>query len=209
MRKISKNFLPVLLIVTWAVWFPQIGWGQGGGGDISGVAGILVDPEGVLQLRTYEDPNGALMRSRISAAKAALPQDIRQRSPMRKVSLNRLERALSDAIENNRQPDDAMRYLAGLTRLEYVFYYPQTQDIVIAGPAEGWVNDASGRVVGMNSGQPCLELQDLIVALRTFAPGSLDDTVITVSIDPTQEGLHKMSKSGQNTLFFCSYIVSG
>ena len=190
MRKSSKKFRAVLLLFIGTVWMPQMGWGQGGE-DISGVAGILVDPEGVLQLRTYEDPNGTLMRSRISAAKAALPQDIRQRSPLRKVSLNRLEGALSDAINNNRQPDDAMRYLAGLTRLEYVFYYPETQDIVIAGP---WVNDASGRVVGMNSGQPCLELQDLIVALRTFAPGSLDDTVITVSIDPTQDGLQKMQQ---------------
>ena len=49
-----------------------------------------------------------------------------------------------------------MRYLAGLTRLEYVFYYPETQDIEIAGPAEGWVVDASGRVVGMESGLPWL-----------------------------------------------------
>ena len=193
MRKNSKAFSTVLLFV-WAAIFPQIGWGQGTPGDVSGVAGILVDPEGVLQLRTYEDPDGSLMRSRITAAKAALPQDIRQRSRLRKVSLNRLEQALSNAIENNQQADDAMRYLAGMTRLEYVFYYPETQDIVIAGPAEGWVTDASGRVVGMQSGQPCLELQDLIVALRTFSPGSLNDTVITVSIDPTQEGLQRMQQ---------------
>ena len=193
MRKNSKAFSTVLLFV-WTAIFPQIGWGQGTPGDVSGVAGILVDPEGVLQLRTYEDPDGSLMRSRITAAKAALPQDIRQRSRLRKVSLNRLEQALSNAIENNQQADDAMRYLAGMTRLEYVFYYPETRDIVIAGPAEGWVTDASGRVVGMQSGQPCLELQDLIVALRTFSPGSLNDTVITVSIDPTQEGLQRMQQ---------------
>ena len=193
MRKNSKAFSTVLLFV-WTAIFPQIGWGQATPGDVSGVAGIRVDPEGVLQLRTYEDPDGSLMRSRITAAKAALPQDIRQRSRLRKVSLNRLEQALSNAIENNQQADDAMRYLAGMTRLEYVFYYPETRDIVIAGPAEGWVTDASGRVVGMQSGQPCLELQDLIVALRTFSPGSLNDTVITVSIDPTQEGLQRMQQ---------------
>ncbi|MEC7695463.1 MAG: DUF1598 domain-containing protein [Planctomycetota bacterium] len=201
MRKSSNLFTPVLLVVFWAACSPSISWGQAGGGgggniggDLSGVAGVLVDPEGVLKLRTYEDPNGALMRSRINAARAALPQDIRQRSPLRKVSLNRLEKALADAIDNNRQPDDAMLYLAGLNRLEYVFYYPETQDIVIAGPAEGWVHDASDRVVGIHTGQPCLELQDLIVALRTFSPGSLDDTVITVSIDPTQEGLQRMQQ---------------
>jgi len=194
MRQSSKKVIAFLVLLGWACWVPQLGFGQAGVGQnaINQTSGILVDPSGVLQLRTYEDPNGNLMRARIAAATAALPQDIRRRSPLRKVSLNRLENALADAIKNNRQPDDAMRYLAGLTRLEYVFYYPETRDIVIAGPAEGWVNDASGRVVGMESGQPCLELQDLIVALRTFAPGSLDDTVITVSIDPTQEGLRKM-----------------
>ena len=196
MRQSSKKVIAVLVLLGWACWAPQLGFGQAGVGQnaINQTSGILVDPSGVLQLRTYEDPNGNLMRARIAAATAALPQDIRRRSPLRKVSLNRLENALADAIKNNRQPDDAMRYLAGLTRLEYVFYYPETRDIVIAGPAEGWVTDASGRTVGLESGQPCLELQDLIVALRAFAPGSLDDTVITVSIDPTQEGLRKMQQ---------------
>ena len=189
MKHSSIKFLAVLLS---AALLPQLVFAQGGG--TNGVAGILVDPSGVLQLRTYEDPNGQLMDARIAAAKAALPQDIRRRSPLRKVSLNRLEQALAESINNNQPTADAMQYLAGLTRLEYVFYYPETKDIVIAGPAEGWVTDASGRVVGMESGQPCLELQDLIVALRAFSPGSLDDTVITVSIDPTQEGLRKMQQ---------------
>ncbi len=31
-----------------------------------------------------------------------------------------------------------MRHLAGLTRLKYVFCYPESGDIVIAGPAEAW-----------------------------------------------------------------------
>jgi hypothetical protein len=193
MRKSSKKLIAVFILLGWGACAPQVSWAQVGG-SLNSSAGIVVDPEGVLQLRTYEDPNGALMRARISAATAALPQDIRRRSPLRKVSLNRLESALAEAIDKNTQPDAAMRYLAGLTRLEYVFYYPATQDIVIAGPAEGWVSDASGRVVGMKTGQPCLELQDLIVALRAFAPGTLDDTVITVSIDPTQEGLQKMQQ---------------
>ena len=31
----------------------------------------------------------------------------------------------------------------------YVFYYPDSKDIVLAGPAEGWVPDLSGRIVGL------------------------------------------------------------
>ena len=37
-----------------------------------------------------------------------------------------------------------MQFLAGLTRVRYVFYYPETKDIVLAGPAEGWAADAAG-----------------------------------------------------------------
>ncbi|MEC7696322.1 MAG: hypothetical protein VYA11_04425, partial [Planctomycetota bacterium] len=83
MRKSSNLFTPVLLVVFWAACSPSISWGQaagGGGGNNNlgggdtGIAGVLVDPEGVLKLRTYEDANGALMRSRINAARAALPQ---------------------------------------------------------------------------------------------------------------------------------------
>ena len=156
--------------------------------------GVIVDGQGVLKLRVFEDPGGRLMRERIAAARAALDQDVLRRSQKRMVSINRLEAALQDVLDNNRQPTDAMRYLAGLTRLEYVFYYPETRDIVVAGPAEGWVKDPSGRVVGMHSGQPTLELQDLIVALRTYAPEAAEDTIISVSIDPTQEGLQRMQQ---------------
>ena len=146
MRKSSKKLIAVFILLGWGACAPQVGWAQVGG-SLNSSTGIVVDPEGVLQLRTYEDPNGALMRARIYAATAALPQDIRRRSPLRKVSLNRLESALSAALDKNTQPDDAMRYLAGMTRLEYVFYYPATQDIVIAGPAEGWVSEDRKSVV--------------------------------------------------------------
>ena len=174
-------------ILSLGILIPEISSGQ-----TEALNGVLVDGHGVLKMRTYEDPGGRLMQERIAAARAALPQDICRKSPLRKVSINRLEAALENAIANNRQSTDAIRYLAGMTRLEYVFYYPETKDIVLAGPAEGWMKDASGRVVGLESGQPCLELQDLIVALRAFAPGSLEDPIITVSIDPTQEGLQRM-----------------
>ena len=40
-----------------------------------------------------------------------------------------------------------MRYLAGMTQLRNVFFYPDTGDIVIAGPAEGYMPDFSGRPV--------------------------------------------------------------
>ena len=153
-------------ILSLGILIPEISSGQ-----TEALNGVLVDGHGVLKMRIYEDPGGRLMQERIAAARAALPQDICRKSPLRKISINRLEAALENAIANNRQSTDAIRYLAGMTRLEYVFYYPETKDIVLAGPAEGWMKDASGRVVGLESGQPCLELQDLIVAPTGFFPG--------------------------------------
>ena len=43
-------------------------------------------------------------------------------------------------------PLGALGSLAGLQRLQYVFFYPQQNDIVIAGPAEGWLEDAAGHL---------------------------------------------------------------
>jgi hypothetical protein len=82
-----------------------------------------------------------------------------------------------------------MRYLAGLLRVRYVFFYPETGDIVLAGPAEGWMTDLAGRVVGVTSGRPVVQLQDLAVALRAFPPGGEPTPNIGCSIDPTQNGL--------------------
>ena len=60
-----------------------------------------------------------------------------------------------------------MRFLAGLQRVRYVFAYPDAKDIVLAGEAEGWLVNDAGEVVGQTSGQPVVQLDDLMIALRT------------------------------------------
>jgi len=152
-------------------------------------AGVEVDAQGVLQKRVYADPGGQLMRQRIAAAKASQRPEVAAFSKLRKVSINRLERAIQ---ENGGALTDEMRYLAGLLRVRYVFFYPESRDIVLAGPAEGWVTDPAGRVVGITSRRPVIQLQDLVVALRAFAPGREPTEVIGCSIDPTPEGLSAM-----------------
>jgi hypothetical protein len=161
-------------------------------------AGVLINAEGVLSVQIYADPTGQLTRQRVAAARGDLAADIAESSDLRKVSLTRLEAAIADRLATSSGLGDEMLNLAGLTRLKYVFYYPDSGDIVVAGPAEGWMTDASGRTVGIESGQPTLKLEDLIVALRMYAPETADvknDTsshVIGCSIDPTQEGLARM-----------------
>lgn len=174
-------------------------------------AGVLVDADGVLRKQIVPDPGGRLAKERITAAKASLNPDITTFSKLRMISLNRLEAALE---ARQGVPSEEMRRLAGLLRIRYVFYYPESKDIVIAGPAEGWYTDASGRIVGMTSGRPTIELQDLVVALRAFPPGGKETDLIGCSIDPTQEGLAAMQRflhkiGGRATPDQTPYIVQG
>jgi hypothetical protein len=54
--------------------------------------------------------------------------------------------------------------------------------------------DPSGRPIGFVSGRSVMELQDLIVALRAFPASGERANVISVSIDPTKEGLQRMQQ---------------
>lgn len=157
-------------------------------------SGVAVDADGVLRRLTVNDPTGRLTRQRIQDSMARLDSDLAQRSSLRKVSLTRLARQISQAIDEGHGPDDAMRHLAGLTRIKYVFYYPETQDIVLAGPAEGWMDTGAGRVVGLHTGQPVMELQDLVVALRAFPPSEKSSPLVHCSIDATPDGLQRMQQ---------------
>ena len=159
-----------------------------------GAGGVDVDAEGVLKTRTMRDPSGQLTRQRLAEARRTLDADLARPSKLRKVSLNRLEAALGEQIRLNAGPTEDMKHLAGLTRIQYVFFYPDTGDIVIAGPSEGYFIDADGRSRGMETGQATLLLDDLIVALRAFPPAADGPKVIGVSIDPTQEGLKQMQQ---------------
>jgi hypothetical protein len=171
------------------------GGGAGGGGTIGAgpTSGVAVDADGVLRRVTVADPTGELSRQRVQEAFQRLDENVVRRSPLRKVSLTRLERVLKQRLAEGRGADDAMRSLAGITRLEYVFCYPESGDIVIAGPAEPWGQAPSGRMQGIETGRPVLELQDLVVALRAFPPGADNNKpFIFCSIDPTEEGLSRM-----------------
>jgi hypothetical protein len=168
--------------------------GGGGGGAANGVAGVDIDAQGVLRKRVVADPSGMLSKRRAEAARAMLPADVARKSESRKISLTRLEKRLGELLAEGKSPTDEMKYLAGLTRVRHVFYYPETKDVVIEGPAEGFMPDLAGRIVGLQSGAAVLELQDLAVALRAFPPSGGGAPVISVSIDPTQEGLARMQQ---------------
>jgi len=157
-------------------------------------AGVIISPEGVLRVKQFTDRSGDLTRTRIAESKARLGAELAKVSPLRKISLQRLEAAVAERLAAGKEPTDEMKALAGLTRVQYVFYYPESKDIVIAGPAEGFFADFTGRLLGLASGRAVVELQDLAAALRAFPPAGKQAHTIAVSIDPTQEGLARMQQ---------------
>ncbi len=159
--------------------------------------GVAIDADGVLKLRTFAAPDRSLLRRRLEAAKATLPAGVLSRSKMRKVSLTRLEAAIERRLAAGETPDDTMQHLAGLQRVQFVFAYPDSGEVVIAGPAEAWIEDASGRTVGVTSGRPVLLLEDLLVSLRAYAPGSRDNPFVGCTINPTQAGLARLQQFQQ------------
>ncbi len=140
------------------------------------VGGVSIDARGVLT-KIRADELNELKRER-QAAFAAVPADLKD-AGLRKVSLRRLEAAIAELKKNGTPLGDDVRYLAGLQRIQYVFVYPDQQDIVIAGPAEGWKLNALGDVVGETMGEVIrnttakLAPQDLaamIAYMRSLAP---------------------------------------
>ena len=86
-------------------------------------------------------------------------------SPLRMVSLPRLEKQVQLAWPPAGSPAKRC-VLAGLQRIQYVFVYPETGDLVLAGPAGDWRPGPEGPHRRRRTGRPVLRLDDLVVVLR-------------------------------------------
>ncbi|MCA9271136.1 MAG: DUF1598 domain-containing protein [Planctomycetales bacterium] len=154
------------------------------------VGGVKIDPEGVLGPRTAKD--ASLHRAEVLREMKAVPDELGGKTELRKISLKRLEAVIADALKNKLGvlPDE-VKYLAGLQRIEYVLVFPEDNDIVLAGPGEGWKVGESGEVVGVTTGRPVIQLDDLLVAFRTA--DSARRVGISCSIDPSEDGLNRLN----------------
>ncbi len=178
-----------------AVWDDtQQGLGAGSGntgptdGTINGhISGVSVDPNGLMHNLSQTEVNGRLQALGMRARQAALNDDMSQPSSFRLVSLTRLEQAVAEQIASGRPVVTSMKHLAGLTKVEYVFVFPESGEIVIGGPAEPWAYTNQGLAVGQSSGRPTLQLDDLVTVLRTFS--NAGDGMFNCLIVPRQEGL--------------------
>ena len=145
------------------------------------VVGVSIDANGVMTAREFRDVDNR-MAANLAGARRNLSAKIQQRSALRKISLKRLEAAVKAKLAAGDSISQEMHVLAGLLKIQYIFVVPADNDMVIAGPAEGWVDDLAGRKVGLTSGMPTLLLEDLLVAMRTFSPNANLNTWVAVSI---------------------------
>ncbi len=113
-------------------------------------------PGSVAEFRTgvFVDSEGALKRAEATAAPATQEDDLElvrraakhadgnqnahRVSNLRKISLTRLERAVQLLAAEGRRPSEEMQFMAGLERIKYVLVYPESGDVVLAGPADHW-----------------------------------------------------------------------
>lgn len=156
----------------------------------SAVGGVSIDTEGVVREPDVESRKMLLaaLRKDIGKVRPELSLPV----PMRKISLRRLHDAIQDAFTSGvGQLPDEIKYLAGLQRIEYILVYPEQNDIVLAGPGEGWKVDKHANVVGVTTGRPVLQLDDLLVALRYVHDARTKG--ISCSIDPTPEGSQRLN----------------
>lgn len=151
------------------------------------VGGISVNAQGVLS-NSEKDHNG--LRQMLLDNLQAVPGLLNEPAKLRKISLRGIEAALAELVATQGRLPDELRYLAGLQRIEYVMVDREHNDIVLAGYSEGWKVDARGNMIGVTTGRPIMQLDDLLIALRTAAAAAHGG--ITCSIDPTSEGLARV-----------------
>ncbi len=191
LSKFTQRLLLAALVVSCVASSASAQFGFGGFNNRLGVVGgVSVDAQGALTNATQQDRSGALqsLRQAVQAPGGSLAEA----TELRMVSLSKLQREIAQAMAADKPLSDEVLYLAGLQRIEYVFVYPEQNDIVVAGPAEGWVVRQDATVVGRTTGKPVLQLEDLLTALRTTEAAR--QQAISVSIEPTPEGELKLNR---------------
>ena len=177
-----------LAILAAALTIPNLAFAQ--------VGGVYIDAKGMLRQTAALSQDARLKMLQAQAVVQPKSRILANGSSLRKLSLKHLEAAVVRALKDPNVGGDyrklpaELRYLAGMTRLQYVFFDPANKDVLIAGQAEGWKQSPTGEVVGTKTGRPVLHLEDLIAALR-YAFDTNQKSFIGCSIDPTAEGFKR------------------
>ena len=146
-------------------------------------SGVFVDGAGtVKRLKKSKQVNWEQLRRQLNPSVG----DSKSNTQLRKISITRLERQLEMLAAQGKPINDELRYLGGIYEVQYLLFYPETNDIVLAGPAGPWRYDIQGRAINIETGRPVLYLDDLVVCLRNAFE---NDGKFGCSIDPTEDRL--------------------
>jgi hypothetical protein len=181
-------FLLFCLLMLAAV--PPAARAQGFGfGFQQPVGGISIDPAGIV--RVLDD---TLLEESMRTLKQVIADTKLPAEPiaMRHVSLAGIVAAVRRAADQAAPLAPDMLLLGGLERITHVIVVPESQDILLAGPADRPVAGTGGTPVAQRSGRPLLRLEDLIVALRAFEQSRGGG--ILCSIDPAPAGLARLQE---------------
>ncbi len=153
-------------------WSTTVG-GNGTTGTISIASnGVLFGVNALASAIAVENSKKRLNAAAELARTANHNSDVRATSSLRMVSLPRLDKEIRRLLADGRPISADLKTIAGISQIKYLFVFPETQDIVIAGPASDWQFDGSGRAISTEFGRPTLNLDDLVTLTRTFDKGS-------------------------------------
>ena len=164
--------------------------GQGLGTIQAYPAGVFVDATGTLKkIKIAKSNKATLIRDR--ARRDSGNRSAVWKTDLRMISLTRLEKAAQLLAAQGKPIPDTMLNLAGIYQVKYLMVYPETGDIVIAGPAGPWKLDQERRPVNVENGKPVLQLDDLVVCLRNAWE---NNGKFGCSITPRKENLAETKK---------------
>ena len=152
--------------------------------------GIDVDSEGRIRPLSQEELNtlGKMMEDVLEP----IPPEKNQKATLRKISLKKLDAFVKTVVDKQEYLPDAVRYLGGLTNIDYIAAVPEEHDLLLIGPAEGWHADHAGNIVGNHSGMPIVMFEDFLTALREWNR-PIPPKTIACSFEPAQEILTKLA----------------
>ncbi|MDZ4656396.1 MAG: DUF1598 domain-containing protein [Bythopirellula sp.] len=162
-------------------------WMENGSGEGEiqpfAINGVYADPQGTLRFDRALLASTSLRREP-TATSDKQPANARQSSPLRYVSLPRLENAIAAHQVAHKPLPAEMLTLAGLERIEYVILNPETHDLILAGPAGDWRVGEAGILVSVATGRPVVRLDDLLALWRRQGAAAFG-----CSITPRQQAL--------------------
>lgn len=177
--RMASAVMVFVVVAACSSWAPaQIIAGQ------RSVGGVKFLPDGMLVRATRTET--AQLRREILQRMSQIPGALSEHTEMRTISLAKIDAAMRHSQQTGEELPEAIRYLGGLQRVDYVLVLPEEHDVVLIGPAEGWRVDDGGNLVGVSTGKTVLLLDDLLTALR--AVSNPRPSVFSCSIDPSAEG---------------------